>query len=289
MLTKELSKAQRVQPSFIEPMQVSPVRDLPDGDKWTYEAKLDGYRCVAAKRSNGVVLWSRRGNGFTARFPEIARAGEKLPADTLIDGEVIAMDDNGRVSFNALQHSRPKAHLQLYVFDVLIHRGRNLLRLPIEDRRQLLTEALRKVEYPVIQSTPFDVKPAELIRAAKELQIEGVIAKRRGSIYEPGRRTGAWVKYKLKRSQEFVVVGYTAGNPFDALFVGCYDGGKLKYVGKVRNGFVPHIRCAMMPLLQGLITDKCPFADLPEKRRTLYSLTRDKMQECQWLKPVLVA
>ena len=85
--------------------------------------------------------------------------------------------------------------------------------LPIEKRRKLLTEALRKVEYPVIQSIPFTVKPAELIRAAKELELEGVIAKRNGSIYEPGRRSGAWVKYKLNCSQEFVIAGYTFGNP----------------------------------------------------------------------------
>jgi bifunctional non-homologous end joining protein LigD len=101
----------------------------------------------------------------------------------------------------------------------------------------------------VIQSTPFDVKPGELIRAPKELQFEGVIAKRKGSLYEPGRRSGAWLKYNLHRSQEFVIGGYTAGNPFDALIVGCYEGGKLSYVGKVRAGFVPHMRCAMFPLL----------------------------------------
>jgi bifunctional non-homologous end joining protein LigD len=147
----------------------------------------------------------------------------KAPVDTLIDGEVIVVDHTGKVSFNGLQHSRPDGHIQFYAFDVLIHRGRNVLRLPIEERRLLLTEALRKVEYPVIQSTPFDVKPAELIRAAKELEFEGVIAKRKGSLYEPGRRTGAWVKYKLNRSQEFVIGGYTAGNPFDAPIVGCYD------------------------------------------------------------------
>lgn len=114
----------------------------------------------------------------------------------------------------------------------------------------------------MIQSSPFDVKPAELIRAAKELQLEGVIAKRKGSIYEPGKRSGAWVKYKINRSQEFVIGGYTAGNPFDALIVGCYDGGKLKYVGKVRAGFASH------PLRNdaaatGMGADKCPFADLP--------------------------
>ena len=96
------------------------------------------------------------------------------------------MDEDGRCAFNALQHNRPKGHIQLYAFDILVHRGRNVLRLPIEERRQLLTEALRKVQYPVIQSIPFDVKPAELLRAAKELQLEGVIAKRKGSMYEPG-------------------------------------------------------------------------------------------------------
>jgi ATP-dependent DNA ligase len=142
MLTKELSIAERIQPSFIEPMYAEAVRELPDGDDWTYEAKLDGYRCLAAKRSNGVVLWSRRGNGFTARFPEIARACEKLPPDTLIDGEVVAIDETGRISFNALQHSRHNSHIQFYAFDLLIHRGRSVLRLPLETRRELLAEAL---------------------------------------------------------------------------------------------------------------------------------------------------
>ena len=99
------------------------------------------------------MLWSRRGNGFTARFPAIARACEKLPVDTLIDGELIVVDGAGKVSFNGLQHSRPTGHIQFYAFDVLVHRGRNVFRLPIKERRHLLTKALRKVQYPVIQST----------------------------------------------------------------------------------------------------------------------------------------
>ena len=289
MLIKELSRSGRVQPGFIEPMQVSLVRELPDGDAWTYEAKLDGYRCLAARRSTGVVLWSRRGNGFTTRFPTIARACEKLPPDTLIDGEVIAVDDAGRVSFNALQHSRPRAHLQFYAFDVLVHRGRSTLRLPLEERRALLRNALTKVQYPVIRSETFQAKPAELIRAAKELELEGIIAKRKGSLYEPGRRSGAWVKYKINRSQEFVIGGYTRGNPFDALIVGCYEGAELKFVAKVRNGFVPHMRCALFELLKELRRAECPLSNLPEKRRGLRALTRGEMENCQWLEPRLVA
>jgi ATP-dependent DNA ligase len=157
-------------------MQVLPAAELPDSGAWSYEAKLDGHRCLAAKRGSGTVLWSRNGNGFTDRFPQIARACEKLPADTLIDGEVIVLDDNGRCRVNALQRSRPTGHLQFYAFDILMHRGRNVLRLRIKRRRKLLTEALHNVEYPVIESMPFNAKPAELIRAAKELGLEGVIA-----------------------------------------------------------------------------------------------------------------
>jgi DNA ligase D-like protein (predicted ligase) len=270
-------------------MEVLPVRELPEGGHWTYEAKLDGYRCLVARQRGATTLWSRRGTTFTARFPQIFWACEKLPADTMIDGEIVVVGEDGRCSFNALQYSRPSGHIQLYAFDILIHRGRNLLRLPLEERRNLLAEALRKVQYPVIQSLALDVEPPELIRAAKELEFEGVIAKRKGSFYEPGQRSGAWLKYKLQKSQEFVIGGYTAGNPFDALIVGCYDHGKLKYVSKVRAGFVSHQRCAMMPLLQELTADQCPFVDLPEKRRTLYSLTQNEMQHCRWVKPVLVA
>jgi bifunctional non-homologous end joining protein LigD len=123
MLTKEPTVG-RLVPCFIEPMYAEAVRELPDGGLWTYEAKLDGYRCLAAKRGNRVVLWSRRGNGFTARFPGIARACEKLPVDTVIDGEIVAIGPDGRVSFNALQNARPNAHLQFYVFDILVYRGR---------------------------------------------------------------------------------------------------------------------------------------------------------------------
>ena len=125
-------------------MLAEAVRELPDGGLWTYEAKLDGYRCLAANRNGHIVLWSRRGNGFTLRFPEIARACEKLPPDTLIDGEVIAIDGNGHASFNALQHKRSTAHPQFYAFDVLVHRGRNVLRLPLEHRRELLADVCAK-------------------------------------------------------------------------------------------------------------------------------------------------
>lgn len=291
MMTKELSIARQARLRFIEPMYADAVRELPDSGLWTYEAKLDGYRCLAAKRRSGVVLWSRRGNGFTSRFPEIARSCEKLPPETLIDGEVVAIDESGRVSFNALQHSHFPAQLQFYAFDILVHRGRTVLRLPLEKRRELLADALEKVGYPVLRSLAFDAKPTELIRAARELELEGIIAKRKGSLYEPGRRSGAWLKFKLNRSQEFVIGGYTFGNPFDALIVGCYEAGELRYVSKVRNGFNSPLRRELYPLLKMLETSCCLFVNLPEARRSRWddSLTKEEMENCRWLKPRLVA
>jgi ATP-dependent DNA ligase len=161
--------------------------------------------------------------------------------------------------------------------------------VPLEERRELLSNALAKVQYPVLRSTAFDARPADLIRAAKELQFEGIIAKRKRSLYEPGRRSGAWLKFKINRSQEFVIGGYTPGHPFDALIVGCYDGRELKFVAKVRNGFVPHTRRQVFQRLAGLETVTCPFSNLPEKKRTMWALTAGEMKECRWLKPKLVA
>ena len=138
-------------------------------------------------------------------------------------------------------------------------------------------------------SRTFDAKPADLIRAAKELQLEGIIAKRKGSCYVPGKRTSTWVKYKVIHSQEFVVGGYTPGDPFDALIVGCYEHGKLRFVAKVRNGFVPHIRREIYRRLRGLEIEHCPFSNLPEKRRTWWALTADEMKNCRWIKPEIVA
>jgi bifunctional non-homologous end joining protein LigD len=289
MLTKELPTETRVPLRFIEPMYAEAVSGLPEGSIWTYEAKLDGYRCLAAKQGNKVDLWSRRGTSFKSRWPEIARAFEMLPADTLIDGEVVAIGADGKVSFNALQHSRSGAHLQFYAFDILVHRGESALRLPLEKRRERLTTALAKIDYPVIQSSPFDAKPADLIRAAHELGMEGIVAKRKGSLYEPGRRSGAWLKYRINCSQEFVIGGYTHGHPFDALIVGVYDDSGLKFVEKVRAGFVGHMRAEIHALMKPLAIESCPFVNLPEKRRTAWSLTAEEMKNCCWVQPELVA
>jgi bifunctional non-homologous end joining protein LigD len=118
-------------------MYARAVQQLPEGKDWLYEVKFDGYPCLAGRDSTGVTLWSRRANRFTDQFPTVAEACQHLPPDTLLDGEIIALDANGRVSFNQLQHHRSHAQAILfYAFDVIIHYGRSLRDVPLETRRE---------------------------------------------------------------------------------------------------------------------------------------------------------
>ena len=114
------------------------VQNTPEGKEWLYEVKFDGYRCIAGRDSSGVTLWSRRGNLFTGQFPHIAKACEQLPPGTLLDGEIVAIDKNGRISFNLLQHHRSHAQaLLFYAFDVIVCQGKSLVSTPLEKRRTL--------------------------------------------------------------------------------------------------------------------------------------------------------
>src|SRR5918995_425750 len=288
---KSATRAGTVQ--FVEPMNSQLVQQLPDGKDWLYEVKFDRYRCLVGKDTAGVTLWSRRGNDLTAQFPNIAKACEQLPARTLLDGEIVAIDENGRISFNLLQHHRSQAQaLLFYVFDVVVHRGINLLNEPLTTRREVLSNIMKPLTRnasAIALSETIDATPAELIGVVKEFGFEGVIAKRKNSCYESGKRSSAWLKYKVNNSQEFVVGGYTPGNPLDALIVGYYEGDKLMFASKVRNGFVPRLRREVWAKLKHLQTDTCPFANLPEKKRTQWALTREEMKNCIWLKPKLVA
>jgi DNA ligase D-like protein (predicted ligase) len=289
--SKSATRAATVQ--FVEPMYAQLIQQVPEGNEWLYEVKFDGYRCLASKSAAGVTLWSRRGNDFTAQFPNIAKACEELPARTVLDGEIVAVDANGRISFNLLQHHRSQAQaLLFYAFDILIHRGINLLSEPLTTRREVLTSIVKPLSRnasPVALSESIDASPTELIGVVKEFGFEGVIAKRKNSCYESGKRSGAWLKYKVNKSREFVIGGYTPGNPLDAVIVGYYDGNKLIYAAKVRNGFVPRVRQEVWQKLKSLEIASCPFANLPEKKRTRWALTREEMKNCIWLKPELVA
>jgi ATP dependent DNA ligase C terminal region/ATP dependent DNA ligase domain len=142
---------------------------------------------------------------------------------------------------------------------------------------------------PIALSESLNASADELVRVAKEFGFEGIVAKRKDSVYESGKRTGAWIKYKVNRGQEFVIGGYTPSNLLDAIIVGYYDDGKLLYAAKVRNGFVPQVRSEVATRFKELEIDTCPFGNLPERKRTQWALTKEEMKNCVWLKPELVA
>ena len=278
---------------FIEPMLLLRSDSLPSGDKWLYELKLDGYRAIAFKRKGTVHLRSRNDNDFSVRYPGVVKALEKLPDDTVIDGEIVAFDEEGRPSFNALQNfgSAP-GPVEYFVFDLMVLAGQDVMREPLEKRRQLLEKkVLPKLREPVRYSAPLDADLPVLIQSVKAHGFEGLVAKRRTSVYESGLRSGAWMKMRVNRGQEFVIGGYTRGtSTFDALVFGYYDGGQLIYVARTRNGFTPLTRARLFKKFKGLEIDECPFVNLPEARsgRWGQGLTKAKMAECQWLQPVLV-
>ena len=150
---------------------------------------------------------------------------------------------------------------------------------PLSARRGTLSELFKGIRVALIGlSETLDASPTELIRVAKEFGFEGIVAKRKDSLYESGKRTGAWVTYKVNRGQEFVIGGFTPGSPFDALVVGYYEGERLLYAAKVRNGFVPQVRRDVASRFKGLEIKTCPFANLPERRRTQWALTRGEMK-----------
>jgi bifunctional non-homologous end joining protein LigD len=266
---------------------------LPEGRQWLYELKLDGYRAIAFKRNGTVQLRSRNDNDFASRYPGVVKALAKLPDNTIIDGEVVAFDQEGRPSFNALQnYGSAPAPVVFYVFDLLMLAGREIMREPLEKRRELLeNKVLPKLTEPVRYAPPLDAALPVLIESVKTQGFEGLVAKRRDSLYEPGQRSGAWMKMRVNRGQEFVIGGYTRGTKtFDALVFGYYEGKKLIYVARTRNGFTPVTRAQLFKKFKGLEIDQCPFSNLPEAKsgRWGQGLTKAKMTECQWLTPVLV-
>jgi DNA ligase D-like protein (predicted ligase) len=266
---------------------------LPSGEQWLYELKLDGYRAIAFKRSGAVHLRSRNDNDFNARYPAVVEALAKLPDNSVIDGEIVAFDQEGRPSFNALQnYGSAPAPVVYYVFDVLVLGGRDLRRQPLQKRRELLEKrVLPRLPEPVRYSAPLDADLPVLIQSVKVHGFEGLVAKRRNSAYEPALRTGAWMKMRVNRGQEFVIGGYTRGTKtFDALVFGYYERDKLIYVARTRNGFTPVTRAQLFRKFKGIEIDQCPFANLPEAKsgRWGQGLTKAKMAECVWLKPVLV-
>ena len=279
--------------AFVEPMRATLVAALPEGEHWQYERKFDGYRALAVKTEARVRLLSRNNLSLDSRFSAVASGLRSLEDGCVLDGEIVALDEKGRPSFNRLQNWRSRSStLRYYVFDLLVYRHRAVWRLPLVERRTLLAAVLSDATDSVRCSELLSGTPAQLVKLARRERLEGLVAKRLQSVYQPGRRSDAWVKVKVSRGQEFVIGGYIpAGRSFDALIVGYYEGDRLLFIAKVRNGFVPESRAQVVRRFEGLETDTCPFANLPEPKsaRRGRALTAEMMRECRWLRPELVA
>jgi len=273
-------------------MQCKPATALPGDEKWTFEIKFDGYRCIVVKRGSAVTLFSRNEKVLNKRFPKVVGALASLGSDFVLDGELVAFDPQGRPSFQLLQSNQPRAlPVYFYAFDLLNRDGEPLVSLAIERRRELLERLFAAPDDPLRLSPLLRAPSGQVLGAVRKLGLEGVVGKRIASTYEPGERSGAWIKHRANREQEFVIGGYIPGaHGFDALLVGVYENKQLIFGAKVKNGFVPRLRDEIFPTLKTLRAAHCPFANLPEQRASRWgeSLTAEKMKQCRWVKPKLV-
>jgi bifunctional non-homologous end joining protein LigD len=265
---------------------------LPAGDFWTYEVKWDGYRALLVKEGSRARLLSRNLKDLTFDYPQIPAAAAALTRhDAIVDGEVVALDVHGVPSFQALQHrSVARAGIVFYAFDLLHLGSKDYQRRPLSERRR----ALHRLRFasPILLSSPLPGGPAEIERAVRGAGLEGVVAKRIDSVYEAGRRSPLWVKVKFDRRQEFVIGGYTpAGDAFDSVLVGYYEGREFLYAGKVRAGFTALTRRDVFSRISHDESSKCPFANLPNSAGKSHwgeGITAEDMQSLRWVKPRLV-
>ena len=261
---------------------------LPVGAEWSYEVKWDGYRAQAVKDGAVVSLASRNLKNITKQYPSVAAAAARVgAAAAVLDGEIVALDAEGRPSFQALHHSTLDGlSIVYYAFDLLHLNGRDLTRRPLDERRAALREIVG--DSGVLLSDPLAGTADRIAAAVRQLGLEGVVAKRRRSSYAAGRRSDAWVKVRFAKHQEFVIGGYkpNAAN-FDSLLVGYYDGKQLVCAGKVRSGFTPRLRAQVFEGIRGLHAARCPFANLPSVRSGHWGegITADEMQLLTWVKP----
>jgi bifunctional non-homologous end joining protein LigD len=273
-------------PKRLEPMKATLAKGLPDNDAaYAYEFKWDGVRALVYVNGDETCIQSRNLLDVTAQYPEVATVGQKLDGRTaVVDGEIVALDAKGRPSFQRLQSRMhvssstevrrrmaevPVAYL---VFDVLYLDGRARMGLPYTERRAVLEEL--PIAGPSCQIPPSTAgNGAAVLEASKRQGLEGVMAKRLDSTYEPGRRSRAWLKVKHHRRQEFVIGGWTWGEGrreghLGALLLGHYDGGELRYAGNVGTGFTDRMLRELEDLLRPLQRDSSPFADLPRLKNT---------------------
>ncbi|MGA2185479.1 MAG: DNA ligase D [Bryobacteraceae bacterium] len=277
-------------PSAITPMLASLADRPPGGEKWLYEIKWDGVRAVCFIEDGRLRILSRNGNRTEQQYPELTVLPHFVAAETaILDGEIAVLDDQGRSSFSLIQprigvtdpntiaHLARKTPATLFLFDLLYLNGFDLRAVPLTERKRAL-EGILKPSERFRYSQQFAAKGEEMLEAARQAGLEGVIAKLADSRYEE-RRSANWMKIKATNRQEFVVCGFTHGERahFSSLVLGLYENGKLVHVGQVGTGFTDKSLAEIHGRLEPLVTKKSPFAKAPKVDRRI-----------TWVKPELV-
>jgi bifunctional non-homologous end joining protein LigD len=270
-------------PWGIAPMKAASGPLPPATDEgWVYEVKWDGFRTLVFVDGGRVRLQSSNRLDVTTRWPDLAEVGPAVHAESaVLDGEVVALLDDGRPSFGALV--RGEGPVMFMAFDLLALNGHDTTGLPLEQRRHLLTEVLEPGDRWAL-SPQYDDGEA-LARATEAQGLEGVMAKRRGSPYVAGKRSPTWRKVKHRRRQEFVVGGWSPGEgnrstSFGSLALGVYEGGRLRFAGAVGTGFDARTLTSLQQLLAERPVDACPFDPPPPKAA---------LRRPRWVRPDLVA
>lgn len=278
-------------PEDLLPQLATPASAIPEGDEWLHELKFDGYRLLCFVDSDGIRLKTRRANDWTDRFPTIAKAVRQMAlSDTILDGELVALDDRGISDFQKLQNwiqSRRESKLVYYVFDVPYFSGFNLQKSPLSERKELLARFLLTYrpgnDGTIRYSDHIQGQGPEVLHNSCRHALEGVISKRADSPYE-SRRTRSWLKSKCLGRQEFVIGGFTkpqgSRTGFGALLVGYREGQRWIYCGRVGTGFSQRSLASLSRQLKNLIRETPPFDNAP---------TGTQARGVSWTEPELVA
>jgi bifunctional non-homologous end joining protein LigD len=270
-----------------KPMLATLTDEVPHGGGWLFEVKWDGYRALGRVAGGDAALTSRNANDLTGRFPQVAKELAKAvkSPDCVVDGEVCALDDRGRPSFSAMQQDKPGTPYLYEVFDLLELDGEPLVELPFSERRERLEALLDRGNPTVRLSETFDDGDA-LLAAAREQELEGIVAKRADARYCEGKRTRDWLKIKTADRQEFVICGYTRGQgrrsgSFGSLVLGVFRDGELVYVGNVGTGFGERTIEDLLARLRPLERRDSPFEVVPK-------MPKVRRGDVVWVEPELV-
>lgn len=293
-LVKILKVGRRAKfPAKLSPMLATLVDEPFDDEAWQFEIKWDGYRTIAFCNKSKVDLKSRNDKSFNERFYPVCKAIQDWNIKAVIDGEVVVLDQNGKSHFGSLQNWRSEAdgEIYFYVFDILWLNGKDLMQIPLSERRTILKQLMPESDI-IRLSENFEVSGIEFFETTKKMGLEGIIAKKSDSTYSPGIRSKEWVKIKANKRQEMVIGGYTknddSSKSFSSLLLGVYERDKLIYKGKVGTGFNDKQQKEMLKQFKRYITKSSPFTELPDINKPSRFRPNPPHATAVWMKPELV-